>query len=189
MIRFERAVQPVEPESLLHVENIDTSLYTLFWRDDRTLAASPDSLWPAGQWLDWTFVDSLVHDLRDSTYSDSITTGSFQFESGARYGSITGEVAAPEEWSWQLLRVHASRIEGEETYDAGVNRQHQYNLTRLPSGTYWVKAYLDSDSSGTYTMGRPLPFVPSEKFIIFIDNIEVRSRWETSAVNFKFTDD
>jgi len=189
VIRFERAVQPIEPSSLLHVENIDTNLYSLSWLDDRTIAASPDSLWPAEQWLDWTLIDSLVYDLRDSTYSDSISSGSFQFESGARYGSITGEVAVPEGWSWQLLRVQASLIEGEEVYQAWVNRQYQYNLTRLPSGTYRVQAYLDSDSSETFTMGRPLPFVPAEKFIIFADSIEVRSRWETSAVNFKFTDD
>ncbi len=188
VVQYARAIQPLPPDSILLIENIDTSYYDIIWRDDRTLVAFPDSLWPASQWLEWTLIDSLVRDLRDSTYSDSLTSGSFQFESGTRYGSVTGQVEAPEAWTPGLIRVRAHLGDPERDYQTRVNNQFRYEFKRLLPGTYWLEAYYDADSSATYTMGRPLPFVPSEKFIIFQDSIDVRSRWETSAVNLKFMD-
>jgi len=188
-VRFSRAVRRLPPESLLQINGIDTALYALHWQDDQTLTAAPDSLWPPGQWLDWTLLDSLVRDYRDSSYSDSLSSGSFQFEEGARYGSVTGVVEAPVQWKSRLIRVEALPTEGEEMYQTTVDPQRDYQLKRLPGGSYRIQAYYDADSSGTYTPGRPLPFVPSEKFIIFQDSISVRIRWETSAVNLKFPEE
>lgn len=185
-IRFSRAVQPLSPDSLLRITGIDTALYSLDWKDAQTLAASPDSLWPASAWLNWTLLDSLVHDYRDSTYSDSLSSGSFQFEDGSRYGSVSGHVDAPPQWKTGLIRVEASPNQGKEEYQTTVDTLRNYHLRRLPGGSYWIQAYYDADSSGTYDAGHPLPFVPSEKFIIFQDSIDVRARWERSGVNMKF---
>jgi len=187
-IQYNRAIQPLAPDSILHISNIDTGTYDIIRRDNRTLVALPDSLWPAGQWLRWTLVDSVVRDLRDSTYSDSLTSGSFQFEPGTRYGAVTGEVAASEAWIPGRIRVRAHLMDPEQEYQTRVNNQYRYEFRRLLPGTYWFEAYYDADSSATYSPGRPLPFVPSEKFVILQDSIEVRSRWETSAVNLKFLD-
>lgn len=188
-VRFPRAVRRQEPDSLLKVDGIDTTLYGLHWQDDQTLAAIPDSLWPPSQWLHWTLLDSLVRDYRDSSYSDSLSSGSFQFEAGTQYGSVSGEVEAPAQWNNRLLRVEALPTEGGATYQTVVDSQRVFHLDRLPGGNYRIQSYYDADSSGTYTPGRPLPFVPSEKFIIFQDSISVRVRWETSAVNLKFPEE
>ncbi len=177
-------------DRLLRLDSLTADTAGVFWEDPATLVAAPDSLWPAERWISWTLVDSLIRDYRDSTYSDSITSLAFQTETGERYGSITGTVATPADWNRNLMRIRAETGRGnrQRTAETSPGSTGMFRFQRLVPGGYRLEAYYDRDSSGTYSFGRPVPFVPSEIFVIFQDSIEVRSRWEQSGVNLRFPD-
>ena len=189
-IQFQRAVRSIPAQKILKVTGIDTGKFNLAWKDDRTLSVIPDSLWPPNQWVHWTLVDSLIRDYRDSTYSDSITSGSFLIESEGGSGSISGTVKAPAKWNNPQIKVEALQQKNSKSpvlhFQTSVDQQRHFRLNRLPEGTYGLRAYYDSDSSGTYSYGRPRPFVPAEYFSIFPDSVEVRARWESSGINIQF---
>lgn len=189
-ISFSRAVRTIPADSVLRLDSLAADTASVFWRDPATLVASPDSLWPANQRISWVLIDSLIRDHRDSTYSDSLSSLAFQAESGARYGSITGTVSAPEHWTRELIRIRAETGQRGDTRipETTLSSDGEYQLERLIPGQYQLEAYYDRDTSGTYSYGRPVPFVPSENFLIFQDSIEVRSRWEQSGINLQFPD-
>lgn len=188
-ITFSRAIARLPADSLLRFAGTDT--FHVMWRDPRTLIVEPDSLWPASLWLSWTLVDSLVQDYRDSTYSDSLRNGAFQIESGEEYGSITGSVIANDQWDHTSVIVEADLMSGEEkassqNYTTHLDNAGNFRFSRLPAGHYRLQAFYDKDGSETYTFGRPLPFVPAEKFVIFHNEVDVRARWETSGILAQF---
>lgn len=186
VVRFPRAVQQLSPDSLLRISGVDSTLFDIAWEDGQTLVAQPDSLWPAETWVNWTFVDSLVRDFRDSTYSDTVTNGSFRIEPGTEYGIISGTVDAPEKWVDKLRKVQALNTEKDVQFRTHINPNGRFQLRRLPAGEYRLESYYDQDSSESYSFGRPTPFVPSEYFVIFPDTVSVRARWESSGYNLRY---
>ena len=187
-IRFSRAVQPIPADSLLQLEGVPSHKFAIRWEDDQTLLAEPDSLWPPESWITWTLMDSLVQDYRDSTYSDTLSAGVFLTEPGNEYGVITGTVQASDAWDNNLIRVEASDESSKQSYDVTASANGTFTLRRIPAGQYTLKSFYDSDSSGTYSFGRPSPFVPSEYFVIFQDSVTVRARWESSGYTLTYPD-
>jgi len=188
-VRFPRFVQQIPADSLLRISGVDSSMYRVFWRDWQTLLAKPDSLWPANTWVQWTFIDSLVRDLRDSTFSDSLISGSFQTEPGTEYGIISGTVEAPEKWNNASVMVKAVSAGGKEQYKTHLSSNGRFQLRRIPAGDYNLESFYDTDSSGSYSFGIPTPFAPSEYFVIFPDTVSVRARWESSGYNLIYSID
>jgi hypothetical protein len=74
----------------------------------------------------------------------------------------------------------------------GVGSQHAYTvqlpkpgafaLRGLPEGKYLLRAYRDRNGNGVYDAGRPVPFVPSERFAVYPDTLQLRARWPLEGV-------
>jgi len=47
-------------------------------------------------------------------------------------------------------------------------------------------AYLDADSSRSYTYGSIKPFKPAEKFSFYPDTLDLKARWVQSDLLFEF---
>lgn len=62
----------------------------------------------------------------------------------------------------------------------------KFNFERIEPGKYYLWAYLDEDSSKTYTHGWPFPFKPSEEFNFYPDTLELRPRWSITDLRFHF---
>lgn len=192
-IQFDRAVNRLPADTLLAVTGIDPDTFKITWKDPRTIQVTPDSLWPPERWISWTLRDSLVRDYRDSTFSDSISTGSFQTETGDRYGSISGTITAPDNWDPDSMYIEAVPVSENvsstgEKYTTNLNTQNRFMFRRLPAGLYQLSAFYDEDGSGDYSFGRPVSFVPAEKFVIFPNELQVRARWETSGIKIQFSE-
>jgi hypothetical protein len=53
----------------------------------------------------------------------------------------------------------------------------EFRFDRLPAGLYGIDAFRDADSSSSFTPGRPFPFAPSERFVVYPDTLRLRARW------------
>ena len=59
---------------------------------------------------------------------------------------------------------------------AGGSKTKYYLKDVLP-GLYLLESFRDWDGDGRYSLGRPFPFKPSERFVVYQDTVRVRSRW------------
>ena len=50
----------------------------------------------------------------------------------------------------------------------------------LDKSRYRLRAFLDADSSNTWSGGQLIPYIPSEPVIWYTDSLQVRARWEQS---------
>jgi len=190
-IIFPRAIEQLSVDSLFKFSGVDPDTFTIGWLDPRTILVQPDSLWPASEWMSWTLFDSLVQDYRDSTYSDTVSSGAFEIESGEEYGSIAGSATVNDQWDTKSIIIEADLVSGNDKsaskkYFAHIENTGNFRFPRLPAGKYRLQAFYDADGSGDYTFGRPVPFVPAEKFVIFQNEVDVRARWETSGILARF---
>ena len=58
----------------------------------------------------------------------------------------------------------------------------KFLVDHLPEGKYTMSAFVDADSSGSYTFGKPFPYHVSERFTIYPDTLKVRARWGVEGV-------
>jgi len=59
-----------------------------------------------------------------------------------------------------------------------------FKFDRVTGGKYLLWYFSDTDSSGTYTYGKVLPFKASEKFSFYPDTLNLRPRWVVTGINF-----
>jgi Bacterial Ig-like domain len=72
------------------------------------------------------------------------------------------------------------------TYTRSLFTDNKFNIDRVIPGKYIIWAYLDSDSSGSYTFGSFKPFKPAEEFSFYPDTLDLKARWVQSDLLFEF---
>jgi uncharacterized protein (DUF2141 family) len=61
-----------------------------------------------------------------------------------------------------------------------------FRMERVVEGSYALEAFRDVDRSGTFSPGRPFPFLPSEPFTVGSDTVKVRARWTVEGAWLRF---
>src|ERR1035437_5620818 len=72
------------------------------------------------------------------------------------------------------------------TYTRSLFTDNKFSIDRVTPGKYSLWAYLDSDSSGSYSFGSIKPFKPAEEFSFYPDTLDLRARWVQSDLLFEF---
>ena len=71
-------------------------------------------------------------------------------------------------------------------YTCSLLTDNRFNIDRVIPGKYVMWAYLDVDSSGSYTFGSIKPFKPAEEFSFYSDTLDLKARWVQSDLLFEF---
>ena len=109
---------------------------------------------------------------------DSIFTKSFDANSDADYGLISGNIRNRFTSDENLL-VEAKSLSSDKIYRVMV-KEEQYQIKNVLPGNYFVKVYLQNGSENSKNLLRNF----SSPFIYHQDTIKVKSRWPTTDVNF-----
>ena len=109
---------------------------------------------------------------------DSIFTKSFDANSDADYGLISGNIRNRFTSDENLL-VEAKSLSSDKIYRVMV-KEEQYQIKNVLPGNYFVKVYLQNGSENPKNLLRNF----SSPFIYHQDTIKVKSRWPTTDVNF-----
>jgi hypothetical protein len=72
------------------------------------------------------------------------------------------------------------------TYTNRMSTDNKFIFDRVTPGKYFIWAYLDSDSNGSYSYGNIKPFKPAERFSFYSDTLELKARWVQSDILFQF---
>ena len=99
-------------------------------------------------------------------------------------GEISGTLEDEDSLTAGELFVQAEKIGGGcSPVWTTFSQPGPYVLPNLMPGWYHVWAFRDEDGNGRFSSGRPLPISFAERFTSYPDTVEVRSRWETQAVD------
>lgn len=109
---------------------------------------------------------------------DSIFTKSFDANSDADYGLISGNIRNRFTSDENLL-VEAKSLSSDKIYRVMV-KEEQYQIKNVLPGNYFVKVYLQNGSENSKNLLGNF----SSPFIYHQDTIKVKSRWPTTDVNF-----
>ncbi|UCE18660.1 MAG: Ig-like domain-containing protein [Gemmatimonadota bacterium] len=109
---------------------------------------------------------------------------SFMTRNPDTLGYISGTLIDEDSSASGQLFVSAESLTGAQPPVRTVLSQpDDYELRNLMPGWYRVWAFRDEDGNGGYSHGCPFPIAFAERFAWYPDSIEVRSRWETQAID------
>lgn len=190
VIRFDK---PVESDPLAAAVSILDSASAkvpvqLTWVHPMELRVAPITPLAGKAWYGLDIVMDSLRDLRGNTYRDSTLRVRFETLDLRTEGIIEGAVSLPptSPRGPVVLVVTGLDTRPPRRRSIELGDKREFTIDRLVEGRYTLEAFVDADSSGTYTFGLPFPFVPSEPFAVYPDTVKVRARWSVEGVNINF---
>ena len=101
--------------------------------------------------------------------------------------AVSGLVEIPGDSLKENVMIVLQGAEGENTkIQKKADSKLQWKFNKVNPGKYLVWSYIDKDSSGTYSYGKPYPFIPSERFVYYPDTLKLRARWPVEDVKIEY---
>ncbi|MFN3135893.1 MAG: Ig-like domain-containing protein, partial [Candidatus Kryptonium sp.] len=124
-----------------------------------------------------------ARDLNNNIQKDTLKL-SFKTVNPSIFGAIEGNVNCEDTASSVIISALETSTGKKFTTKTKCNSK--FTLEQIPQGRYLIEAFIDSNGNGTYDYGKVFPFVPSEKFTVYLDTVKVRARWTTENISIKF---
>ncbi|HMD13183.1 MAG TPA: hypothetical protein VKI62_01015, partial [Bacteroidota bacterium] len=131
-------------------------------------------------------LDSL-RDYSGNHFSDSTLLIRFQTIDEKILSSIHGRVTDDGAGAKGTIVVIATNIAEKKMKPrtAVLPSPGNFVMDGLREGQYTFFAFRDADTNGVYSCGRPYPFVPSERFIVYPDTLKLRARWPLEGLTIR----
>lgn len=118
---------------------------------------------------------------------DSVYKYGFKPTSLNEFSAVSGLVELPKEPFKGNVMVVLQSTEAENLkVQKKADLRNEWNFNRIYPGKYLLWSYLDRDSSGTYSYGKPYPFIPSERFVFYPDTLKLKARWPVTDVKIEY---
>jgi hypothetical protein len=158
----------------------------LVWTSPASVVLVPLAALKSKAWYGIRLPVDSVRSLFGKAFKDSVYVRRFETADLRQTGHLRGEVTdrAGAKGKGRIF-VTASSIDmvPPRSTTSTIPGPGDFSFDRLMEGKYVISAFRDADSSGTYSFGKPVPFVPSERFTTFPDTIRVRARWGVEGVH------
>jgi hypothetical protein len=116
---------------------------------------------------------------------DSVYQYKFKTITGSDFTGISGILKNVDLNKRPVLVLQG--IDGDKNiYTRSLFKDNRFNIERVSPGKYSLWAYLDSDSSNTYSFGSIKPYKPAEEFSFYPDTLDLKARWVQSDLLFEF---
>lgn len=114
---------------------------------------------------------------------DSIYVHKFKTITGLEFTGLSGKVENVILEDNPILILKRIDEPKEENYYP-LNGFNKFNYERITAGKFTLMTFYDTDNNGKYTFGYPYPFQPSEKFVYYHEEIQLRARWSLTDLLF-----
>jgi len=186
-LNFSEAVINCNPESSISLIKEDSLIVPCRydWLDGNSLKMMPESKLSSKTAYKLVMNTSGWTDIAGNYFKDSLLTIPFITADANSYGSITGEIKARSAVG-QALVIGCLTEKKEETVMVASSESGQYEIEELLPGRYQFEIWEDLNQNGRWDPGRLMPFQTAEPYKFYPDWINVRARWETAEVNWKY---
>jgi len=130
--------------------------------------------------INYNFITDIVGNSLDSTQEFKFYT-----LNDLELAGVSGEVVNSEKDVKTILILKSYELKNLE-YKTETEKSNEFNFDGIKPGKYRLMAFMDADSSSTYSFGKPFPFKPSEKFIFYPDTLNLRPRWPIGDLKINF---
>jgi hypothetical protein len=118
---------------------------------------------------------------------DSVYKYGFKPALPNEFSAVSGKVEIPKDpITGNVMVVLQSTEAGNLKIQKKADSKHTWKFNRVYPGKYLLWSYIDSDSSSTYSYGKPYPFNPSERFVYYPDTLKLRARWPVADVKIEY---
>ncbi len=161
---------------------------TFGWWNSTAVSFIPSSPMLFGMPYKLSVILDSLQDFSGNHPHDSIETVRFQIVSESILGSIQGTVAVESFTGKGIIFVAATPLSSKtmRPYQQPIQHTGAFLFNDLPEDKYILSAFIDADSNGTYSYGKPFPFHSAEQFVVYPDTLKVRARWPIEGVNIHF---
>ncbi|MBI4810869.1 MAG: Ig-like domain-containing protein [Ignavibacteriales bacterium] len=132
-------------------------------------------------------LDSVI-DYAGNRFTDTTFTLKFQTIEEKLLSGLSGTVSDDIQAGSGRIDIVAKNVVKKESdsYMQRIDGPGNFKFKYLVEGKYVLTAFRDTDSNGVYSYGKPFPYVPSERFIIYPDTLKLRARWPLEGVSIHF---
>ncbi len=116
---------------------------------------------------------------------DSVYQYKFKTINGLDFTGLTGK-AESVDFSLNPYLVLQGADGEKPVYRKSLDENKNIKFERIQPGKYLLWGFYDTDSSKTYTYGKPFPFRPAERFYFYPDTLTLRPRWTQTGIIFNF---
>jgi len=188
---FSEPVSPGSVTSAVFLEDADSvrQRVEFDWLNGRSLRMTPaEPLRERSSYVLRVLLDS-VRDFQGNSFVDSVVAVRFETLDLRTTGSVSGivsDLGQPLEHGPIFVSATRKDDSGIPPTIVRLDSAGPFQIGRLSEGIYWIEAFVDVDSSGSYTYGVPFPFVHAERFVVFEDSLRIRARWPYEGVLLRF---
>ncbi len=116
---------------------------------------------------------------------DSVYQYRFKTITGLDFTGVSGTLQLVDLKKKPVLVLQG--VDGDKlVYTQQLIKDNKFNIERVVPGKYILWAFLDTDSSRSYSYGEIKPFKPAEEFSYYPDTLNLRARWVQSDLLFLF---
>ena len=115
-------------------------------------------------------------DLAGNTMADTL----FEFKTlnADTLSEIAGRIMDSDSTDKGEIHIIARQTGTDEIrYEQVIPDTGKYIIKNILPGQYLLECFRDRDKNGLYSYGKPFPYEPSERFVVYSDTIMVRSKW------------
>lgn len=120
-------------------------------------------------------VDS-VFDYSGNRFDDTLFVKHFETLNPDTLTSIAGYLSDADTSASGAFNMKAIDASG-TLYEIRLPGPGPYRFQDIMPGRYTIEIYRDEDDNRRYSYGEAFPFMPAERFYVYPDTIQVRSRW------------
>ena len=131
-----------------------------------------------------------VCDISGNCLGDSLLNWRFWVVNQDTLSSISGVVKDEDPAGVGKIFLTATQVKGgKATTTIRLDSLGSYEFSYLLPGIYTIEGFRDADGNGRYSLGKPYPFIPAERFVVYPDSIAVRARWPNEGNDIIFRND
>jgi hypothetical protein len=84
-----------------------------------------------------------------------------------------------------FVAADAVNVKDSKSFTTMTRRDGMFVIPEIEEGRYLIHAFRDRNANGKYDVGRPFPYVESERFNYAPDTLKVRARWPLEGVRIE----
>lgn len=158
----------------------------LYWKNSMMMTFLPSQPFVFGMKYELSIILDSVIDVSGNRLTDSTQKIQLRTVSESSLGSIEGIVTSSLSSAGKIiLTLQPIGRKEIRKYRQTLDQQSPFSFLKIPEGRYTLSAFVDRDSNGVYSYGKPFPFQPSEPFTIYPDTLKVRARWPLEGITLR----
>ena len=184
---FSEAMQP-EPiaRSIVVADTLgDTIDVEVKWPDLTRFTLRPQEPYKPETFYYITLPVDSIRDLAGNPLADTLFQRQFTSVNPDTFSAIAGTVSDQDTSATGAIFMQAvlAQENVERRYELWLESEGKFEFEDMLPGRYTLNLYRDQDGNRRYSYGEAFPFEPAERYYVFPDTIEIRSRWPDDGEN------